>query len=112
MKFEIDENYMCSITIRKEWGMYDHIKYEDLTPEQLFKIIKNEDRCSLIGSDDHPEFKKFREKLSSDGYIKIERGWWNGDRVTKPFTMNGKKFKKDEKFPSACAMKGHLKYMK
>jgi hypothetical protein len=112
MKFEIDESYMRDITIRKEWGVYDHIKHEDLTPDQLFRIIKGEDRCTSVGSEDHPEFAKLREQLGSDGFIRIQRSSWNGDMVTKPFTLNGKNFKKNTRFPCGAAMKSHIQYMK
>jgi hypothetical protein len=112
MKFEIDESFLTSVNIYKEWSMFKHIAPGDLTPEQVFKMIKGEDRCSSLSSDDHPEFKKLREQLGTDGYIEIERRWWNGDRVTKTFTLNGAKFKKDEQFPSGCAMSGHLKFTK
>ena len=112
MKFEIDESYLCDITIRKEWGMYDNIKQEDLTPEQLFKIIKGDDRWSSIGCEDHPEFAKLREQLGHEGFIRIQRSSWNGDIVTKPFTLNGKKFKTNTRFPCGAAIKSHMKYMK
>ena len=112
MKFEIDESYMCDVTIHEEWGAYDHIKQEDLKPYQLFKIIKGEDRCSSHRSDDHPEFKKLREQLGSEGFIRIQRSSWNGDMVTKPFTLNGKNFKKETRFPCGAAIKSHMKYMK
>ena len=112
MKFEIDESYICDISFRKEWGLYDNLKAEDLTPDQLVKIIKGEDRCASIGSEDHPEFNKLREQLGSEGFIRIQRSSWNGDTVTKPFTLNGKKFKMNERFYCGAAMKHHLKYMK
>jgi hypothetical protein len=110
MKFEIDESYMCDITIRKEWGIYDHINQTDLKPDQLFRIIKGEDRCTSVSSEDHPEFAKLREQLGSEGFIRIQRSSWNGDMVTKPFTLNGKKFKMNERFYCGAAMKGHMKY--
>ena len=112
MKIDIDPSFLTSINISKEWGMYDNIDPDDLTPEQVFKIIKGEDRCYSTRSEDHPEFVKLREQLKSTGYIEIQRSWWNGDRVTKTFTFNGARFKKGEKFPCACAMSGHLKFIK
>lgn len=112
MKVEIDESFLTSVNIHKEWSMFSHIAPEDLTPDQVFKIIRGEDRCSSLSSEDHPEFDRVREQLGADGYIEIQRGWWNGDRVTKSFVFNGAKFKKGEKFPSACAMPGHLKFSK
>lgn len=110
MEFKIDDAYICSVTTHKEWSTY-HGR-TDLTPDELVKVIKGEDRCSITSSEDHPEFAKLREELGSRKYIEIQRGWWNGDRVLKPFLLNGFLFEKDEKFPSGCAMPGHLKYMK
>ena len=53
---------------------------------------------------DHPEFTNMRNRLEKQGYIQIEHGWVNGDRVVKPFSLNGFKFKKHDKFPCASAM--------
>ena len=53
---------------------------------------------------DHPEFTELRDRLEKDGYIQTERSWWNGDKVTHPFTLNGMKFKTGEQFPCACAL--------
>lgn len=61
---------------------------------------------------DHPAFAALREHLAHRGYIKMETGWVNGDRVTKPFHLNGVPFNVGDKFLSASAMEGHLKYHK
>jgi len=112
MKIDIDESFLTSVNIYKEWSMFKHIAPEDLTPDQVFKMIKGEDRCSSLSSEDHPEFAKLRDSLEQRGYIKTQRNCWNGDDVIKTFTFNGKKFKKGERFPSGCAMAGHLKFSK
>jgi hypothetical protein len=85
--------------------MFDGKDASELTDEQLFKILKGEDRCSSTGSDDHPEFKKLRDQLEALGYIQCQRSWWNGDRVLKPFYLNEWRFRKGHKFPSAAAMR-------
>ena len=54
---------------------------------------------------DHPAFAALREHLGREGYIHIERGWWNGDRVTKPFYLNDVFFDVGKKFVCASAMK-------
>ena len=110
MRFEIDEKYLCQVNIVKEWGMYDHIPFNELTHEQLIKIIKGEDRYRSTSHDDHPEFSELRNKLEKEGFIKCERGWWNGDRVLKPFTLNGARFRKDEKFCSGAAIKWDVEH--
>lgn len=63
----------------------------------------------FIGSKDHEEFKKLRHKLQSEGFIKLEPNFVNGDRVLKPFTLNGYEFKINEQFPCAAAMKFRIK---
>jgi hypothetical protein len=110
MKFEIDMNSLCDVKIEKEWGMYDHIPLNELSHEQLIKIIKGEDRCKSLSHDDHPEFKELRNELEQKGFIKCERGWWNGDRVLKRFTLNGAIFRKDEKFCSGAAIKWDVEH--
>ena len=53
---------------------------------------------------DHPEFTKMPNNLEKKGYIEIEHGWCNGDRVTQPFSLNGIKFKVKDTFPCAAAL--------
>ena len=71
----------------------------------LFKIFDHSklegDAHSII---DHPEFAKMRNRLEKQGYIKIKHEWINGDRVVKPFSLNGFKFKAHETFPCASAL--------
>ena len=84
----------------------EHIVLE-VPPEAraLFKIFNHKlegyAHSSLI---DHPEFTKMRNRLEKQGYIQIEHGWINGDKALKPFSLNGFKFKKHDKFPCASAM--------
>ena len=84
----------------------EHIVLE-VPPEAraLFKTFNHKlegyAHSSLI---DHPEFTKMRNRLEKQGYIQIEHGWINGDRALKPFSLNGFKFKKHDKFPCASAM--------
>ena len=101
--FEFDVQYATSISLRTE----HHIRQRADETSEDFLIRKLKDGSIpiiSIESIDHPEFTKLREQLGKDGYITIERGWWNGDRVVKPFSINGVKFKKDGKFPCAAAI--------
>lgn len=111
-KFELDEAYLTDVVVRRTWGMYDHKRPEELIPDEVIKILKGEDQCSTTGTQDHPEFSKLREQLGTDGYIEIQRGWWNGDCVLKSFVFNRVKFEVGEKFCCASAMSGHLKFAK
>ncbi len=105
MQFTIDPQFICDVTIRKEWSMFDNVHSDDLTPDQLIKIIQGKDRCSMTSSQDHPEFAKLRDSLEEQGYIKTQRSWCNGDTVIKPFMLNDIRYKKGDRFLSACALK-------
>ena len=102
MYFTIDEEYITDITIRTE---YDYIKdRNNPTQEDIIKILKGYDKSVSISNKDHDEFTKLRNQLEEQGYIKTERSWWNGDRVLKPFYLNGWRFKKNHRFPCAAAL--------
>jgi len=90
-QFKLKRSYFTSVEDNK------YVVLENL----VSKIIIEGDS---YGIKDHPEFTNLRNKLEKQGYIQIERGWWNGDRVIKPFSLNGIKFKKYAKFPCASAL--------
>ena len=108
--FYLDESLDWEITTRKEWNSY--LAKEVVTNEDLVEVIKGHGNCSMTGSDDGPEFKALREQLGQLGYIKIQRSWWNGDRVLKPFKLNGFRFNKDEQFSCGAALKFHIEFMR
>jgi hypothetical protein len=101
--FTINDAYLCCVSVNRGWSIYDG--RTELTDDELVKVLKGEDRCSSLSSDDHPEFAKLREQLGKEEFIRIERGWWNGDYVIKPFSLNGAKFKTSEQFFSGAAIK-------
>jgi hypothetical protein len=106
MHFNIPEEYITDVTVRTE---YDFIKdRNNPTHEDIIKILKGYDKSFTISTKDHDEFTKLRNQLEELGYIKCERGWWNGDRVLKPFYLNGWKFKRNHKFPCASALRGSI----
>ena len=105
--FTIDPEYLTSVTIKEEWNTYTK-NGRVPTAEELILIIQGKGNCSSTRSADHPEFAKLREQLGADEYISIQRGWWNGDTVEKPFTLNGRKFKVGAQFSSGSAMGTHL----
>ena len=106
MHFTIDEQYICDVMVRTE---HDFIKdRNNPSHDDIIKILKGWDKSVSISSKDHDEFTKLRNQLEEQGYIKTERGWWNGDRVLKPFYLNGWRFKKNHKFPCAAALKGSI----
>lgn len=108
--FELDESCICEVTIRREWSIYQHIPNDELTGEQVLKMLKGEDRCASTHSEDHPDFASLRKDLEAQGYIHCERGWWNGDRVLRPFRLNGVLFRQDDKFPCGAAMQHHIEF--
>ena len=67
---------------------------------------------TISKSVDHPAFAALREHLDARGYITIQTGWVNGDRVIKPFCLNEVYFGVGDKFVCASAMSGHIKYRK
>lgn len=107
MDFTIDPEYLCSVHIRKEWNQYTQDGREP-TPEELLLVLQGKGTYSMSSTDDHPEFAKLREHLGELGYISIYRQCWNGDRVEKPFTLNGVKFKVGQQFSCGAAMGAHF----
>ena len=105
MIFTIDKNYITDVTIRKEWDIFKNVPRDKLTHEQLIRIIKGDSCVCSISSADHPEFAKLRNMLDEQGYIKADRSCWNGDIVLKPFTLNDMKFKENDRFLCAGAMR-------
>lgn len=106
MHFEIDEVYLTDVTVRTE---HDLIKdRNNPTPEDLIRILKGYDKASLVGTKDHDEFTKLRDKLEELGYIKTQRNYSNGDRVLKPFYLNGWLFEENHRFPCAAALKNSI----
>lgn len=67
---------------------------------------------TIAKSVDHPAFAALRKHLDARGYIEMQTGWINGDRVRKPFYLNEVYFAAGDKFVSASAMNGHLKFRK
>jgi hypothetical protein len=101
--FVIDENYIMDVSVKIE---NDFIKdRNNPTHEELIKMIKGCDKSISYSNKDHEEFTKLRNQLEELGYIKTERGWWNGDRVLKSFKLNEWTFRKGHQFPCAAAMK-------
>ena len=107
MDFTIDPEYLTGVTIHNEWNTYTR-NGRVPTAEELILIIQGKGNCSTTSSEDHPEFARLREQLGADGYISIQRSWWNGDEVLKPFKLNGRKFKVGAQFSSGSAMGTHL----
>lgn len=105
-QFTIDEQFICDVMVKEE---HDFIKdRNNLTHEDLIKIIKGYDKSYSLYNKDHDEFTNLRNHLEELGYIKTERRWWNGDRVLKGFRLNEFTFKKGDKFSCAAAMKGSI----
>jgi len=101
-QFNIDESFITNVTVRTE---HDFIKdRNNLTNDDLVRILTGWDKSVSISSKDHDEFTKLRNQLEELGYIKTERGWWNGDTVLKSFKLNEWTFKKGHKFPCAGAI--------
>lgn len=109
-EFFIDESYITDVTVRTVTSNLDNP--DNPTPEDLIKILKGKHQWVSISNKDHDEFTKLRNQLEELGYIKTERGWWNGDRVIKGFKLNGFPLKKGERFLCAGAMRGAMSFAK
>jgi hypothetical protein len=108
MFFELDETQEWHPHYHREWN--DYADKDAVTDEDLVKVLQGKGNRSVMGSDDSEEFKALRNQLEADGYIRCERGWWNGDRVLKTFFLNGVRFDANDQFCSGAAMKLHLKF--
>lgn len=107
-RFTIDEAHLTDVQVLVEYR-HPYAERDDLTASELIDLLKNTSQASYsIGHEDHNEFTKLRNHLEELGYIKTERGWWNGDRVLKSFYLNEWLFKKHSKFPSAAAIKNSI----
>lgn len=106
MIFELDESQDWHPHYSRQWNEYT--VNGTVTDEDLIKVLQGKGNRSIMGSDDSPEFKALRNQLEAEGYIRCQRTWWNGDRVLKPFFLNGVRFDCDDQFPSGAAMKLHL----
>lgn len=107
--FFIDLNHLIEIP---DVRVYYTVNMENPSNEDLLKILKNEHRMVSQGTKDHPEFARLRDELEELGYIKTNRNWNNGDRVLKPFTLNGYKFEADNAFLCASATGNDFKCRK
>ena len=105
-QFTIDEQYITDVIVCKKRFIYSG--KDNLTADELLKVLRGEDRWITRSSKDHDEFTKLRNQLEELGYIKTERGWWNGDRVLKSFKLNEWTFRKGDKFSSASAMQNSI----
>ena len=105
--FRLPAHAFDSVVVRKEWSMYAH--KETLTDEELTKVLSGRDLCRSMHSEDHPEFAELRNLLEAQGFIKTCRNSWNGDSVTRPFSLNRKRFKRGDRFLSASPMKYTLR---
>jgi len=102
MNFTIPEEHIT-------WVSTETVHVDPDPEKEVIRRLKY-GKCVSFGSDDHPEFAKLRNELEEKGFIKTQRSWWNGDTVLKPFTLNGHKFKTNDRFLSGAAMAGHLKF--
>lgn len=110
-EFFIDEAYLTDVTIHKEWNWYTKDGREP-TSDELLKVLAGQGKCSMTGSEDHPEFTKLRNDLERLGYIETNRNCWNGDRVIKSFKLNGYIARKNWRFSCASAMGNHFKVLR
>jgi hypothetical protein len=107
----VDARFLMDDLYRQGWR--EQLSFADEFPPCIYidrdKLTSvsmgyNWNGFSMIYSQDHPAFTQLRERLNEEGYIEIQRGWWNGDRVTKPFYLNNMYFDIGEQFSCAPAL--------
>jgi len=106
-KFEIDPQHLTSINVREEYYKYADAK--NPTQEEIIETLMGHNKIATLSTADHPAFAELREKLQELGHIEIQRHWWNGDKVLKPFKLNGYQFSKGQQFASASALAIQMK---
>lgn len=106
--FSLDESAMTDQLIRETVNPY--AGRDDLTDDELLRAIAGRGIYTVTKNQDHPDFTALRNLLEEQGYIATQRGFWNGDRVLKPFLLNGVEFQPGGKFPCAVAMQHHIKW--
>lgn len=90
--------------------------YVFVDPEHLTSCVNGHSvitsdgkQSGVLGSEDHPRFRDTRQWLAVNGYIHMEKGWSNGDRVIKPFYFNNVYLDIGAQFSCAGAM-GYGRY--
>ncbi len=92
-EYFIDEEYLTQVSVTYSW------------------INGSGGKNKTTSHVDHPSFTGLREHLGARGYIEIQRNWWNGDRVLKPFKLNTYDFMPGDQFSSAGAMGIHFQVL-
>lgn len=95
------EGYREQLTFFDEFPPCIYIDRDKLTDVSMGYAWNN---YGFISHKDHPAFTNLREHLGEEGYIEIQRGWSNGDRVLKPFYLNNMYFDIGEQFSCAVAL--------
>lgn len=108
--FIIDPVFMTDVTVRREWSRFENKPLDELTDDDILCILEGKHLIVSNSIADHPVFDSLRRTLSEQGYIHMESGWWNGDRVIRPFRLNGALFECDEKFPCGSAIRRTVEY--
>ena len=98
--FEIDEKYLVSITEIINTSFRD---IDNPTELEMFNFLRT-GGSRVTRTREPDEFVELRNRLEKEGFITIVRGSWNSDVVHKPFTVNGIKFEKGERFMCASAL--------
>lgn len=103
--FEIDEEYLTQVVVHEEMKFTNFTPMGSMTQDQIDAMNEMMDKpVKVTRWIDHPEFTKLREQLEVEGYIKIQRSWWNGDRVLRSFKVNGIALRKGGTFYCASAL--------
>ena len=107
--FEIDEEYLTQVVVHEEMKFTNFMPMGSMTQDQIDAMNEMMDKpLKVTRWVDHPEFTKLRERLEVEGYIIIQRSWWNGDRVLRSFKVNGIMLRKGGTFYCAGALGNNI----
>lgn len=107
-EFTIEEQFLTSVMITRTGSKFDG--RTDLDAQEMLELLQGKHTWTTTKSEDHPVFANLRNVLEAQGHIRIQRGFWNGDRVLTPFKLNGVEFNTSDRFVCAAAMSSYLKY--
>jgi hypothetical protein len=93
--FWIKEEYLTDVPVT--------FSYLESVPEGV--SIEDANKSFGFSHVEHPSFESLRSRLKADELIQTERGYWNGDKVLKPFYLNDVLFEPGETFYCSTALK-------
>ena len=109
-QFFIDKVHFRSISVTKT--VLSLSDPDNPTKDDLIDTLTGKNEMTVSFTENDPEFEKLRNELAAGGYIEIDRGVANGDRVKRQFILNGHTFTAGDRFYCGSAMRNCIKSFK